>query len=137
MVMASLWTGGASVNARESDEPEEEFNGWSEPTNSTGGGAHAARGREDDARSPTAVGQQLLAEQLQRLAQAIVHEHGHLSHERLQMLTRMVRFAQELKKLHAIDRKGRCRLCRSRSHWWQRPQPCDVHARLVELFGEG
>lgn len=107
---------------------------WSEPTH-TSGGAHAAQGPDDDAHSPAAVSQQLLAEQLQQLAQALINEHGHLSHDGLETLMRIVRFAQRLKELHAVDRRGRCRLCREQQRWWSRRHLCAIHLGLTDVFG--
>jgi hypothetical protein len=139
---AQLWIGDTHVNAHRGDKmprrprPVPESEDWSEPTHSKAArGAHAARGPGDDCRSVTATSRNLLTEQLQELAQALVAEYGHLSLEGVHTLVRMVRFMQELKELHAIDRKGRCRLCRARQHWWQRRQPCDVHAGLAGVFG--
>jgi hypothetical protein len=138
------------VNADQADDPnlqrarDTEDDGWSLPVRSEGGrradesdasrGAHAIRAPEDHQRSAAAASQQVLAEQLQQLAQALVAEYGYLSHENMQILIRMVRFAQELRELHPTDRKGRCHLCRPRTHWWHRRQPCEIHARLVDVF---
>ena len=116
-----------------SDLEQESDDDWCEPTRT--GGAHAAQGPEDDAHSPTAVSQQLLAEQLQQLAQALINEHGHLSHDGLETLMRMVRFGQRLKELHAVGRKGRCRLCREQQRWWNRPHLCAIHLGLTDVFG--
>lgn len=52
---------------------------------------------------------------------------------------RFVRFLGAVVSLyerHAVDRHGRCGLCRSADHWWQwrRRQPCSVYAELTSYL---
>jgi hypothetical protein len=80
----------------------------------------------------------LLGERLDDLMGELARSEGQLSAANIARLARLVSVVSALREAHAIDAKGRCRLCRrsSRSSLWpRRRQACSVYAVLDDFVG--